>query len=195
MGDLISVIIPVYNCEKFLPGCLDSVLASDYRELEILIADDGSTDLSPKIIKEYAQTHDNIRYMTADHKGVGRARNTAILNASGEYLFFMDGDDEIHPGLLSLLYSGIKSSKKAMAVSDTLRFYDESYDELVKKAGPTGIKEESEAFCSTVVKEESGDSCPRFLIKNIEKIGRIGGFLISRELALTAKFDESLIAG
>ena len=86
---LVSVIIPVYNREKFLAEAIDSVLAQTYRPIEIIVIDDGSTDKSGEIARSYAET----KYIYQDNQGVSVARNIGVDAAQGEFLAFLDSDD------------------------------------------------------------------------------------------------------
>ena len=97
MKDLVSVIIPVYNSEKYLRECLDSVLAQDYAPVEIICVDDGSTDSSRQIIEEYP----DVRYYYQENHGQGTARNYGITQAHGEWLVFCDSDDYLDKDYLS----------------------------------------------------------------------------------------------
>lgn len=104
MSTEISVIIPVYNVEKYLSFCLDSVLLQDFDNYEIVVVNDGSTDSCGEILKEYAENYDKIHLVTQENKGLGGARNTGIDNSQGEYLLFIDSDDSMKPHTLSRLY-------------------------------------------------------------------------------------------
>lgn len=99
----ISVIIPVYNAAPYLPGCLDSVLAQTYRELEILLIDDGSTDGSGAICDRYAAMDPRIRVLHQENGGVSRARNRGLELATGELISFVDSDDALEPDMYELL--------------------------------------------------------------------------------------------
>lgn len=100
----ISVIIPVYNAETYLPACLESILAQDYSALEVVLVDDGSTDASPAICERYVQEHKDWRALHTENQGAGPARNTGMALARGEYLMFMDSDDLLAgPGAVGLL--------------------------------------------------------------------------------------------
>ncbi|HVW99760.1 MAG TPA: glycoside hydrolase family 99-like domain-containing protein [Candidatus Babeliaceae bacterium] len=92
---LVSVVIPVYNTAKYLADCLDSVLAQTYSNIEIICIDDGSTDKSLAILKEYAAKHKEIKVFTQENKGVVVTRNIAVEKASGEYILPVDSDDKI----------------------------------------------------------------------------------------------------
>jgi glycosyltransferase involved in cell wall biosynthesis len=92
---LISVIIPVFNVETYLPKCLDSILSQTYENLEIVIVNDGSTDNSPKICKEYANKNSRIKVVHKENGGLSSARNAGLDVATGEYIGFVDSDDFI----------------------------------------------------------------------------------------------------
>ena len=96
----ISIIIPVYNSDKYLRECIDSILGQDYEDYEIIFIDDGSVDNSVSICKEYASEHDNIMLYRQNHAGASAARNMGIDKANGSRLMFIDSDDYILPGML-----------------------------------------------------------------------------------------------
>ncbi len=93
--DLVSIIIPVYNGEKYLAACLDSVTAQTYPEIEILVIDDGSTDASAEVCKRYASADNRIRLISKANSGVSDTRNTGIADAEGEFIVFIDCDDTV----------------------------------------------------------------------------------------------------
>lgn len=95
MIPLISIIIPVYNSEKYFEKCLDSVLAQTFTDFEVLVINDGSTDSSGKICDDYAQKDSRIKVFHKENGGVSSARNLGIENAKGEWICFVDSDDEI----------------------------------------------------------------------------------------------------
>lgn len=92
---LISIIIPGYNAEKYLPKCLDSISGQTYRDLEIICVNDGSPDNSLEVLQEYAQRDSRIRVIDKENGGVSAARNAGLATASGEYVMFVDADDWI----------------------------------------------------------------------------------------------------
>ncbi len=92
---LVSIIVPVYNCEKYIEKCLKSITSQSYRLLEILVVNDGSTDNSQKIIDQVAQSDSRIRKLSQTNQGVSAARNYALKYAQGDYYLFVDGDDYI----------------------------------------------------------------------------------------------------
>ncbi len=97
---MISVIIPAYNVEKYIGACLDSVLAQEGVDLEIIVVDDESTDSTRDIIRRYARQHSCIKALYCKHGGPSAARNTALRHSTGEWLAMVDGDDMLAPGAL-----------------------------------------------------------------------------------------------
>lgn len=112
----VSVIIPVYNTEEYLRECLDSVVNQTLKEIEIICVDDGSTDGSLEILKEYAAKDKRIKVIHQENKGVSYARNVGLTNVIGEYIMFIDSDDYILPNTLQVLYDKIKSSNADLLV-------------------------------------------------------------------------------
>lgn len=90
---LISLVIPVYNKEKFISDAIDSVLQQSFKDIEIILVNDGSTDNSAVVCKKYADEYENVRYIEQMNKGVSSARNNGINNAKGKYIMFLDADD------------------------------------------------------------------------------------------------------
>jgi len=103
MEDIISVIIPVYNTSLYLRQCLDSVIAQTYRNLEIILVDDGSTDDSGKICEEYAANDDRIQVIHKENGGLSDARNAALEVVSGQYITFIDSDDYVDKKYIEVL--------------------------------------------------------------------------------------------
>ena len=103
MSVKLSVIVPVYKVERYLRGCLDSVLEQDFEEFELIAVNDGSPDGCGDILKEYA-ADPRVTVITQENGGLGAARNTGIAAATGEYLLFVDSDDALLPHALSTLY-------------------------------------------------------------------------------------------
>ncbi len=101
----ISIIIPIYNVEKYLPACVESILQQTYKNLEVILVDDGSPDRCPAICDELAQKDDRIRVIHQKNKGLSGARNTGIDNAQGDYLIFVDSDDTVEQTLVEELYT------------------------------------------------------------------------------------------
>ena len=140
MNTTISVIVPVYNTEKYLARCLDSLLNQTYRDLEIIVIDDGSKDGSPAICDAYAQKDGRIRVIHKTNAGVSAARNDGLAVVSGEYVTFMDSDDYIDKTMYETLHRLITQTADVdIAVCGTKRelsngaftSYYEGQEELV----------------------------------------------------------------
>lgn len=116
MSFLVSVIIPVYNSEKFLYRSVVSVLEQSYKNIELILVNDGSTDSSGKICDEFAQSDLRVKVIHQENKGVSVARNTAIKEANGDYITFLDSDDELFNDAIANLMNAATSSEADMAV-------------------------------------------------------------------------------
>jgi len=106
----ISIIIPVYKVEKYLPACLDSVLAQTFTDFEAICIDDGSPDNCGKILADYAQKDKRIRVITQENQGVSEARNNGLKEAKGDYICFLDSDDALADTFLEKMYDKIVST-------------------------------------------------------------------------------------
>lgn len=126
MGELISIIIPVYNAEHYLSRCLDSVINQTYHDLEIFLVDDGSTDNSSKIMEDYANADTRIRIIHKENGGLSDARNVALNRISGEFISFLDSDDWINPKYIESLYHNLKTNCADISIVDTLKVWDNS---------------------------------------------------------------------
>ena len=112
----ISVIIPVYNVENYLRECLDSITSQTVKDIEIICIDDGSTDNSPEILKEYQKKDSRIKIITKENGGQATARNLGIKEAQGEYIAFIDSDDFIESEMLEKLYTKAKDDNLDIAM-------------------------------------------------------------------------------
>ncbi|MCL2842914.1 MAG: glycosyltransferase [Oscillospiraceae bacterium] len=119
---LISVIVPVYNVEEYLAECLDSILDQTYRNLEIILVNDGSTDSSGDICEHYRKMDDRIRVIYQENKGVSSARNLGIDSANGQWIAFVDSDDGIKPDMYEKLLHAATQSGKKVVCCDFSRF-------------------------------------------------------------------------
>ena len=104
MNPLISIIVPTYNVEKYIRTCIESILAQTYRNIEVIIVNDGSTDQSLAVISDLICSHHNIKVINQKNQGLSVARNTGIDAATGKYIAFVDADDKIKPDFVSSLY-------------------------------------------------------------------------------------------
>lgn len=104
----ISIIVPVYNKEKYLLSCLESIQKQTYRDFEVILVDDGSTDNSKMVCDKYAEEHLTFKVVHKRNGGVSSARNAGIEQAKGEWLFFCDADDLLYPNALEIIAAGIE---------------------------------------------------------------------------------------
>ncbi|PHA03081.1 glycosyl transferase [Bacillus pseudomycoides] len=110
MAPKVSIVVPVYNSEKYLSECLESILNQTYTNIEVVIINDGSTDQSEKIVNKYKMKDDRIAYYYQDNCGPSEARNKGILNSTGEYLTFIDSDDTVEKYYIEFLLNKMISS-------------------------------------------------------------------------------------
>ncbi len=120
MNNLISVIVPIYNVQAYLPKCLDSLVGQSYQNLEIICIDDGSTDNCANILAEYSKQDSRIKVFSKENAGVSVARNFGLSEASGEYIFFIDSDDYISEDYLEGLFEAINGSEAELSYNDNL---------------------------------------------------------------------------
>ena len=107
MDTTVSVIVPAYNVEDYLPRCLDSLLAQTFRDFELILVDDGSSDTTGIICDRYGETDARVRVLHQTNAGVSAARNRALEIASGAFITFVDADDTTDPTYLERLYTGM----------------------------------------------------------------------------------------
>ncbi|HJH54743.1 MAG TPA: glycosyltransferase family 2 protein, partial [Brachyspira hyodysenteriae] len=134
---MISIIIPVYNVSKYLRACLDSVINQTYKDLEIICINDGSTDDSLEILKEYADKDNRIIIIDKKNAGVSSARNDGIDSAKGEYLFCMDSDDYIDSNFIKVFYNNAKNNSSDLVVLSSFWNLDKRVNKDYHSALPT----------------------------------------------------------
>ncbi len=106
----VSVIVPVYNAKDYLEKCLDSLINQSYKDIEIILVNDGSTDNSLEIIKKYSKKYSNISYIDIDNHGQGYARNLGLSKATGDYIMFLDSDDYVSFDIIQKLMDNLGDS-------------------------------------------------------------------------------------
>lgn len=137
----ISVIVPVYNAEKYVSACLDSLINQTKKEIEIIAVNDGSKDSSLDILKEYAEKYpDLIKVISQENHGLSVTRNVGIKNALGKYVAFVDSDDEIYPELLERLWNKIEEFPFDVVAFDVDLIYPDKT--ITVKSGITENKKE-----------------------------------------------------
>jgi glycosyltransferase involved in cell wall biosynthesis len=112
----VSVIIPVYNTEKYISRCVDSVLGQTFTDFELIAVDDGSSDHSPELLDGYAEKDNRVKVVHQENLGLSAARNKGLSIASGEYIAFIDSDDWVHPRYLEVLTDMMAGSGAEIAV-------------------------------------------------------------------------------
>ena len=118
---LISVIVPVYNVEKYLRPCVESILEQTYKNIEVILVNDGSTDKSKAICLELAEKDKRISYYEKANSGLSDTRNVGLEKAKGEYIAFVDSDDLLAPNAVRTLYELCRKYDTAMGNSHTIK--------------------------------------------------------------------------
>ena len=142
----VSVILPVYNVENYLRQSMNSVVNQTFRDIEIICVNDSSQDSSPEILKEYAQNDSRIRIVDIPHSGIGRARNTGLQIATGDYVIFWDPDDWFELNAIELMYNRISETGADFCICNVSDFDSETNKKLahnyIRKPYP-----ETDCFC------------------------------------------------
>ena len=132
----VSVIVPVYNVEKYLKRCVDSILAQSFADFELILVDDGSTDGSGLICDELAKTDNRITVQHNPNQGVSAARNNGIEAATGEWITFIDSDDYVLPDYLLSLYQGALESCADLVVTGIKHVFENAPDKVIVREWP-----------------------------------------------------------
>lgn len=127
---LVSVLVPVYNAERDLLRCLRSIAAMAYREIEVLMLDDGSTDGSAAICMAMAAEDPRFRYVPCAHGGVSRTRNRGLAEARGTYVQFVDADDLVHPAFLTRMLAATRTDERTLVICDFIQEYANGAGEI-----------------------------------------------------------------
>lgn len=131
---MITVVIPVYNVEKYIKECLDSVLNQTFSDFEVICVNDGSTDKSLSILEEYTKKDTRIKVISQQNQGLSDARNTGIDTAQGKYIYFLDSDDWIEPDTLEVCYNTAEENQLDELVFNRINVYEN--DEIKKTIPP-----------------------------------------------------------
>ena len=129
----ISIIIPNYNTEKYLPRCLDSLINQTFQDIEIIVIDDGSKDNSFDVIQKYAQQDKRIKLIRQQNSGPAKARNQGLENATGKYLMFCDSDDWYEPNMCQIMYDTIEKQKVDVVCCHNFFDWEENLDSQEKE--------------------------------------------------------------
>lgn len=125
-NSLVSVIVPVYNVEKYLARCLDSIVEQTYQNLEIILVNDGSTDDSGEICRQYAGKDSRIRLFHQENRGQSAARNVGLDNMTGEYIVFVDSDDYISKSFVEILFNAQQKSEAPIVSANYFEVSEEN---------------------------------------------------------------------
>lgn len=177
MRCLISIIVPVYNVEQYLPKCVDSLLAQTYENIQIILVDDGSTDASGKICDEYQAKSEKIMVLHTENQGVSAARNAGLEAAKGAYIGFIDGDDWVEPEMFECLYHLITENGADLSICAMKEDFDRCPVSMNKTAGSKRI-DQRQLF--------------EDIICNEKVYGYAWNKLFKRELIGENRFDRTL---
>lgn len=171
----ISIIIPVYNVEKYLPECIESVLHQTYKNLQIILVDDGSTDSSGSICERYSEEDDRIFVLHKKNGGLSDARNAGLSRATGEYIYYLDSDDFLEPNTIRILLDCMHRTQANIILSNYYYQYADN-----EKAAETVFREE--------VVLNNRDAMKALIEGNIQTFA--WGKLISSEIAKKYLFPK-----
>lgn len=188
---LVSIIIPVYNVEQYLPRCLKSVSAQTYSNLEIILVDDGSTDLSGKICEEFAKADSRVVVVHKENGGLSSARNTGIEISHGEYVTFLDSDDYLAVDFVEKTVRLCKYNNAQIAIMDMKYIREDDNDELKDSKASKIIRLNSEKAIEASLYQAAFSCCvpaklyKRKIVKDIRfPVGRLSEDLATCHLFL-----------
>lgn len=194
---LISVIVPVYKVEKYLPSCIDSLTAQTHENLEIILVDDGSPDICGEICDKYAEKDSRIKVIHKENGGVSSARNAGLDAAQGEYIGFVDSDDTVAPTMYEELYAELLKTNSDVSVCKLRRVQTKAQSEAApgsENIVRTEYTREEIIAEMIMVRTFSGSLCNKLfkaeLVKNVrldEKIYAAEDLLFAVEAMLKAK--------
>lgn len=185
--ELVSVIIPMYNSERFIKQCIQSVINQTYSNMEIIVINDGSTDRSLEICESFCLSDDRIRVFSQENKGVSSARNYGLDIATGKYVFFLDSRDAIHPLLLEELVWHIEDQHADIALCEYSNLYPVWMETVLN-----GISDRDERPKWKAI--EKSDSEEWIHKEHHDFLMRVGILIRRKSIGIT-KFSEELVYG
>ena len=188
MKDLISIIIPVYNTGSYLYSCIQSVIEQSYQHFEIILIDDGSKDTSKTICTKMCSLDKRIHLISQRHQGVSVARNNGIKAAKGNYLFFLDSDDMIHPCLLEVLHTILTKTHASLAAAEYHCISDKDSLKITRQK----LKNQ---YFSDYIYLDNQTSIDLFAQGHTNLLYGIGGIMIRRADVKDQLFDKTLTIG
>lgn len=184
---MVSIIIPVYNREKYIEECIRSIQAQSYKNYEIILIDDGSTDNTLSICRALAQEEPAIRILESGHLGVSAARNIGLEAVKGDFVFFLDSDDIIHPKLLETLVDALKGTDAIMSATARHDIWDQNW---------------SKAYAHIEANPDAGDTIHHTFEESMDAmfggpspLGIIGGIMMRTDLIGETRFRTDLYIG
>lgn len=217
----VSVIVPVYNVEKYLARCLDSLVNQTLKDIEILVINDGSPDNSQKIIDKYSKKYKNVKSFIKPNGGISDARNYGLKYADGEYITFIDSDDYVDVTMMEKLYNKAKEKDYDIVECDLVMVYDDG--KIISKVCPTldkdvDTEEKKKSYMlhaytsvwNKIYKKDLFDYDVRFkkgvwfedveflyrLLPYVKTIGFVNetfNYYVQREGSITRTFDKRLL--
>lgn len=163
---LVSIIIPVYNAESFLSDMLNSLIKQTYSNIEIVLIDDGSTDLSAHICKEYVTRYKNIKLYHTPNNGVSSARNLGLHYANGSYIAFCDADDIVSHTLIECLVNNIENNNSDLAIG-SIAWRIEGIDKMIKFRNDTIFRKNYSSLFTSHNLAKYGGPCAKLFKKEI----------------------------
>ncbi len=162
MNDLITVIIPIYQVEKYLKNCVNSVLQQTYENLEIILVDDGSTDHCPQICDEFAEKDKRVRVIHKENGGLSDARNAGLDICTGKYVTFIDSDDYVTKNYVELLYRALVNNDADISTVDCTTVTEDTPYCIDPVNGPVYVYTSKEAIANSLNSRGApGSACMR----------------------------------
>ena len=167
---LVSIIVPIYNVEKYLKRCIDSILDQTFKDFELILVNDGSTDNSEDICKEYEAKDKRIKYFYQDNSGVSKARNKGIENSCGKYIQFIDSDDYVDEIFLDVIVNRFRKDNSDIVFSGFYNEYDNGKIYREKCYEKSIISENIQEYCLKLYRNDLfGYSCCKTFKSSIIK--------------------------
>lgn len=187
MKDLISIIIPVYKVEKYLRECIDSVIHQTYKDIEVILVDDGSPDNCGKICDEYAKQDTRIKSIHIENGGVSKARNVGLDTATGKYVAFVDSDDIVDKNYILSMYESAIENDADFVISGYYNYFPEGNIKKVcfKNSFIVDVDPSNKDFVN-FFKGVNNDKC---------LLGWVVNKLILKDICINIYFNESIKVG
>lgn len=163
----ISIIVPVYNVEKYIHRCIDSILHQTFKDFELILVDDGSLDNSGKICDEYAKEDDRIKVIHKENGGLSDARNVGLDIAQGEYIAFVDSDDWIEKDMYSILYENIRKYNADISICKMRKIFDSTVDNNITTNNCIILNNEEAFDCLFNNKYYASHACDKLYKKSL----------------------------